>query len=201
MANYELTYFDMDGGRAEPVRIAFHTAGIDFTDTRISFAEFMEMRDGLRFNCVPVLKIDSTVVTQSNAMCRFVGKKAGLYPEDDLQALYCDEAMGAIEDMLHSMVQSFGLEGDELKAAREKLVDGWLTVFLKGLDELLDRGGDYFADNRLTMADLKVFGITRWLMSGQLDHIPTDLVQRLAPSLIAHEQRVANDPVVVAYYK
>ena len=201
MTDYKLTYFDMDGGRAEPVRIAFHAANIEFEDERISFPEFMEMRKSVRFNCVPVLRIDGTEVTQSNAMCRFVGKKAGLYPEDDLQALYCDEAMGAVEDLLHQMVQTFGLEGDEFKAAREKLVDGWLTVILKGLDELLERGGDYFADNRLTVADLKVFGITQWLLSGQLEHVPTDLVRRVAPRLIAHEQRVSSDPVVVAYYE
>lgn len=201
MADYKLTYFDMDGGRAEPVRIAFHAAGIEFEDVRISFPEFGEMRNGLRFNCVPALEIDGVAVTQSNAMCRFVGKKAGLYPDDDLQALYCDEAMGAVEDLLHSMVQTFGLDGDELKAAREKLADGWLTVFLTGLSELLERGGDYFAGNRLTVADLKVSGIVRWLMSGQLDHIPADIVERVAPKLIPHEQRVATDPVVVAYYE
>ena len=201
MADYKLTYFDMDGGRAEPVRIAFHAAGIEFEDVRISFPEFGEMRNGLRFNCVPALEIDGVAVTQSNAMCRFVGKKAGLYPDDDLQALYCDEAMGAVEDLLHSMVQTFGLDGDELKAAREKLADGWLTVFLTGLSELLERGGDYFAGNRLTVADLKVSGIVRWLMSGQLDHIPADFVERVAPKLIPHEQRVATDPVVVAYYE
>jgi len=201
MANYKLTYFDMDGGRAEPARIAFHAAGIEFDDERISFPQFMETRQSLRFTSVPVLKIDGAAVTQSNAIARFAGKKAGLYPDDDLQALYCDEAMGAIEDLLHSIVQTFGLEGEELKAAREKLVDGWLTVFLKGLNELMGRGGDYFADNRLTVADLKVFGITRWLLSGQLDHIPTDLVERVAPKLIPHEQRVSKDPVVVAYYE
>lgn len=200
MPDYKLTYFDMDGGRAEPVRIAFNAAGIEFEDERISFPQFMEVRQGMRFNAVPVLEIDGTIVTQSNAMARFVGKQAGLYPQDDLQALYCDEAMGAIEDLLHSVVQTFGLEGDELKAAREKLVDGWLTVFLKGLNELLDRGGDYFADDRLTVADLKVFGITRWLISGQLEHIPTDLVERVAPKLIPHEQRISGEPVVVAYY-
>jgi glutathione S-transferase len=182
------------------VRIAFHAAGIAFDDERISFPEFVETRQGLRFTSLPVLEIDGTVVTQSNGMARYAGKKAGLYPEDDLQALYCDEALGAIEDLLHCVVQTFGLEGDALKAAREKLVDGWLTVFLKGLNEMLDRGGDYFADNRLTVADLKVFGITRWLLSGQLDHVPTDLVERVAPKLIPHEQRVASDPVVVAYY-
>ena len=200
MANYKLSYFDMDGGRGEPVRIAFHAAGLAFDDERISFPQFAETRQNLRFTSLPVLEIDGTVVTQSNAMARYVGKMAGLYPEDDLQALYCDEALGAIEDLLHCVVQTFGLEGEELKEAREKLVDGWLSVFLRGLSEMLDRGGDYFADNRLTVADLKVFGITRWLLSGQLDHVPTDLVERNAPKLIAHEQRVTNDPVVVAYY-
>ena len=200
MTSYKLTYFDMDGGRAEPVRIAFHAAGLAFDDERISFPQFAETRQNLRFTSLPVLEIDGTVVTQSNAMARYVGKKAGLYPEDDLQALYCDEALGAIEDLFHCVVPTFGLEGEALKAAREKLVDGWLSVFLRGLSEMLDRGGDYFADNRLTVADLKVFGITRWLLSGQLDHVPTDLVERVAPKLIAHEQRVTNDPVVVAYY-
>ncbi len=200
MTDYKLTYFDMDGGRAEPVRIAFHAAGIDFDDIRISFSDFGEMRKNFRFTCVPILEIDGTTVTQSNAMCRFVGKKAGLYPEDDLQAMYCDEALGAIEDLLHAIVHTFGLEGDALKEARRNLADGWISVYLEGLKEMLDRGGDYVADNRLTVADLKVSGITRWLMSGQLDHVPTDIVERLAPKLIAHEERVANDPLVLAYY-
>lgn len=201
MASYKLTYFDMDGGRAEPVRIAFHAAGIDFEDIRIQFPEFVKARGNFRFNCLPLLQVEDVVVTQSNAMCRYVGKMAGLYPEDTLQALYCDEAMGAIEDLLHRIVPTFGLEGEELRTAREELADGWMTVFLKGLDEILERGGAYFANNQLTVADLKVAGITRWLNSGQLDHIPTDLVARVAPALVEHEQRVSAHPVVTAYYE
>ena len=99
-------------------------------EMRISFPEFMERRDSLRFNCVPVLQIDGVTVTQSNAMARFVGKKAGLYPDNDVQALYCDEVMDALEDMNHYIVPTFSLKGDELKEAREKLVAGWLTIYL-----------------------------------------------------------------------
>ena len=202
MPHYKLTYFDIDGGRGEPIRIAFNAAGIDFDDHRISFDEFMKTRGDMRFECAPVLEIDGVAVTQSNAMLRYVGKMAGLYPNDDLQALYCDEAMGAIEDLLHQVVATFGMQGDELKSAREKLTDGWLTIFVKGLAQLLARGGgEYFADNRLTVADLKVFMQVRLLRSGTLDHVPTDLVDRLAPSLVAHEMRIANDPVVAAYYE
>jgi prostaglandin-H2 D-isomerase / glutathione transferase len=55
MSQYKLTYFDIDGERAEPIRIAFHAAGIEFEDNRISFDDFTEMRSNTRFTCVPVL--------------------------------------------------------------------------------------------------------------------------------------------------
>ena len=201
MSSYKLTYFDFDGGRAEPIRIAFHAAGIDFEDNRISFSEFGEMRRSTRFNSVPVLEIDGAEVAQSNALSRYVGKMAGLYPDDDLQALYCDEVLGALEDISHYIVQTFGLEDEEFRLAREKLVDGWLSVYLRGLDELLARGGgEYFADNGLTVADLKAFVQTRSLRSGNLDYVPKDLVQQLAPGLVEHQERIESDPRVVAYY-
>lgn len=201
MTNYKLTYFDADGGRGEPIRIAFHKAGIEFEDHRISFEEFMKMRDSTRFSVLPELEIDGAAVTQSNAISRYIGKTANLYPKDDLQALYCDEALGAAEDMLHSIVTTFGLEGEALKSAREKLASGRLTTYVRGLGQLLTRGGKYFADNRLTIADLKVFYITRWLCSGMLDHIPTDLVARVAPNLIEHLNRIEKDSIVTGYYE
>ncbi len=201
MTAYKLTYFDFDGGRAEPIRIAFHVAGIEFEDQRISFPEFGKLRGDMRFNAVPVLEIDGEQITQSNAMSRYVGRLAGLYPSDPMQALYCDEVLGALEDLNHYVVQTFGLEGDDLKAAREQLVDGRLTTWLKGLQQLLDRGGDYFADKQLTIADLKMFVQTRPIRSGSLDHVPADIVERLAPGLLEHEQRVSSDSRVMAYYQ
>ena len=202
MPSYKLTDFDFSGGRGEPIRIAFHAAGIEFEDNRISFPEFAEMRASSRFNSVPVLYIDGAQVTQSNAISRFVGKLAGLYPEDDLQALYCDEVLGAVEDLNHYVVRTFGLQGEELKQARENLADGWLSTYLKGFDDLLSRGGgEYFADNQLTIADLKVLVQVNSVASGHLDHIPTDIVQRLAPSLLEHQKRVQNHPLVTAYYE
>lgn len=202
MADYKLTYFDFDGGRGETVRIAFHAADVEFEDHRISFDEFMQHKKTYRFDAVPTLHIDGVEVTQSNSMTRYAGKMAGLYPADDLQALYCDEVMDAVEDITHFIVRTFGLEGDALKKAREELAEGWLTVFLEGLDALLARGGgEYFCDGKLTVADLKVFVVINWLTSGGLDHIPTDIVQTKAPALMAHHARVASDPIVTAYYE
>jgi len=201
MTTYKLTYFDFDGGRGEAIRIAFHSAGIAFEDDRLSFAQFTEQRSGFRFNALPVLEIDGVAVTQSNAIGRYVGKLAGLYPEDDLQALYCDEVMDALEDLGQRFGPTFGMQGEELRLAREKLVGGWVPVFLRGLAQCLVRGGgSWFAGSALTMADLKAFVNVRWLTSGALDHVPADLVQQCAPALVEHQQRVEEDPRVVAYY-
>ena len=200
MPHYKLTYFDFDGGRGEPIRIAFHVAGIAFEDNRLNFEQFNQMRQGTTFSSLPVLEIDGVPVTQSNAICRFVGNMAGLYPADAMQALYCDEVLEAQEDLAHYIVPTFGLRGDELRLAREKLVDGWMTRILSGLGELIERGGEYLADNRLTVADLKVAGLIQWLNGGHLDHVPADLVERVAPALNEHARRVFDHPVVKAYY-
>ena len=62
-------------------------------------------------------------------------------------------------------------------------------------------GGSYFADGRLTVADLKVFVWVRSLKSGLLDHVPTDLVDEVAPLLVEHMARIAAEPGVVGYYE
>jgi len=202
MSNYKLTYFDFDGGRAEPIRIAMHAAGISFEDVRWSFPEFAEKRESVRFNAVPSIEIDGKTITQSNAISRYIGKMAGLYPEDATQALYCDEVVGALEDLNHYVVQTFGLQGDDLKQAREKLVSGRLPVFLKGLDELLTRGGGrYFANQSLSIADLKTVQQIKHIQAGSLEHIPADLVDKLTPALAEHRKNIEKEPQVVAYYE
>jgi len=77
-----------------------------------------------------------------------------------------------------------------------------LTRYLEQFQERLTAaGGEYFADKRLTVADLKIFMWIRWLRSGVLDHIPKDLVDRVAPLLVQHFERVASHPRVAEYYK
>lgn len=202
MTDYRFIYFDMAGGRGEPIRIALHAANIDFDDHRIAFPDFQEAKKKLPFGCVPVLEVDGVAVSQSNAISRYVGRLGGLYPEDERQALYCDETMDVVEDISHYLGPTFALQGEALKAAREQIVERRLSVFLPGLAKLLARGGgEYFADRRLTIADLKVFVQTRWFRSGLLDHVPADLVDSLAPALAEHQARIERDPIVVAWYE
>ncbi len=201
MPKLVLTYFDFDGGRGEPARLALHIGGVAFEDRRIPGKEWPKLRDQMPFRAMPVLEVDGKVITQSNTINRYAGKLAGLYPKDDWQAALCDEAMDAAEDIGTKIGATMALGPDEKKKAREELAAGPIPRFLEQLQARLKAaGGEYFADKRLTVADLKVFMWIRWLRSGALDHIPKDLSDRLAPLLVKHFERVSAHPKVAAYY-
>lgn len=203
MPHLKLSYFDFDGGRGEAARLAMALGGVTFEDHRIPVASWSSVRDQTPFHALPVLEVDGEAITQSNAINRFVGKLAGLYPTDPLEAARCDEVMDAVEDVVTRVVATFGIEDDrEKQSARKALVDGAISLYLKRLQEILQaRGGRYFADDRLTIADLKVYVWIGSLRSGVLDHIPTDLTDRVAPQLAEHYERIAAHPAVAAYYK
>jgi glutathione S-transferase len=201
MPQLKITYFDFHGGRGEPVRLALAIGGIAFDDHRFTYPEFAEVRKNTPFGQVPVLEVDGAQITQCDSILRYAGKLAGLYPNDAYQALLCDEVMYVVEEAGVKLGPTFRMTGEEQKAARLALVNGSMPVYLAWLEKkLLANGGNYFADNRLTVADLKVFIDVRTLNSGRLDHVPTDLVEKTAPALNAHMKRIAEHPAIVAYY-
>jgi glutathione S-transferase len=202
MPTLKLTYFDIHGGRGEPARLAMHIGGIAFEDHRINFQEFGASRRSFPFNRIPKLEIDGVELSQCNSINRYVGKLAGLYPSDPLQAAFCDEAMDAVEDIISQVVTTFPIKDEaKKKAAREALADGAITTYLEQLQTCLqERGGEYFADGRLTVADLKVMVWVRSLRSGILDYVPKNLPDRVAPMLVEHLARVEDHPKVQEYY-
>jgi len=202
MYTLKLHYFDFHGGRGEAARLAMTLGEIPFEDHRIPLSDWPSARSTMPLRAVPVLDVDGEAMTQSNSMNRFIGRLVDLYPEDPLEAFRCDEVMGIVEDALTKTVVTFFIENeDEKKAAREQLAEGPLTLYLTRLQEILASRGEYFADGRLTVADLKVFIWIRSLKSGTLDYIPVDLSDRLAPALVDHMNRIAAHPGVAAYYE
>ena len=201
MDKLKLTYFDIPAGRAEPTRLALHIGDIPFEDYRFAFSDFPEVRKTTPLNQVPTLQINDLQVTQSDAITRYVGKLTGLYPEDYLQALFCDEVMSALEDVNNKIGATFGLTGDDLKNARSALVAEPLPRYLQWLQKQLEsHGGAYFSDNRLTIADLKALVCLRGLNSGKLDHIPVNLIETVAPKLNAYLKSIGSTPAIVQFY-
>lgn len=197
----KLTYFDFHGGRGEPARIALTLAGIPFADERIAPKDWPSLKPSTLLGGLPCLEVDGKQITQSNAINRWAGRLAGLYPEDAWQAAECDEICDLVEHLSLEMAPSYSMKGDEQQRERERLVAGPITRYLKALGKRLgERGGEWFAAGRLTVADLKVADLVRSLGSGRLDHIPKDIVETVAPELTLHRTRVLAEPRVKAYY-
>ena len=201
MPKLVLTYFDFDGGRGEAARLVMHLAGIAFEDKRIAGKDWPALRDKTPFQSMPVLEVDGKVITQSNTINRYLGKLAGLYPKDDWQAVLADEVMEAVEDISTKIGNTIFVEDEAKKKAREALAAGPLPRFLQQIEARLKAGGgEWFVEKRLTVADLKCFLWIRWLKSGALDHIPADIVDKHAPLLVKHLERVRSHPKIAAYY-
>lgn len=201
MPQLKLTYFDTHGGRAEPARLAMALGGIAFEDHRFAYPEFADVRKTTPFNQVPVLHVDGVQITQCDSILRYVGQLAKLYPADPYQALLCDEVMYVVEEAAVKLGPTYRMTGDAQKEARLNLVNGHMPLYLGWLQsQLKAQGGEYFADKRLTVADLKVFVDVRTLNSGRLDHVPRDLVEQVAPLLNVHAKRMAELPALVQYY-
>lgn len=201
MPKLVLTYFDFDGGRGEAARLAMHVAGIAFEDRRIAGKDWPALRDQTPFRSMPLLEVDGKTITQSNTINRYLGKLGGLYPKDDWQATLADEVMDAVEDISVKISSTLPLEGEAKKKAREALVAGPIPRFLQQIEARLKAGGgEWFVEKRLTVADLKCYLWVRWLKSGALDHIPADIVDKNAPLLARHLERVNSQPKIAAYY-
>jgi glutathione S-transferase len=203
MPQLKLTYFDFDGGRGEPIRLALAYGNIPFEDDRFPVSDWPAVKSQTPLHQVPVMEVDGEVITQSNTLIRYAGKLAGLYPEDALAAAHCDETMATVEDILCKIVPTLFIQNeDEKRLSREALAAGPIPLFLRRLESMLNgRGGRYFAGDRLSVADFKVFLWVRHLQSGQLDYVPADLVRSVARGVSDHCARIAAVPEVLSYYE
>jgi glutathione S-transferase len=185
ITSLRLRYFSFPG-RAEPVRDALRIGHIAFVDEHLSLEQFLECRAALElpFGGLPVLVVETgegtSCVAQSNAILRFAGRLAGLYPADDpLQALKVDEALDVGEDINCLIGPSLNEQDTDKKMAmRKELAEDTLPFWLACFERLLvaNGGTGYIVSNSLTVADLKLYWIIDWLTSGILDGIPTSLV-------------------------
>lgn len=197
----KLTYFDVHGGRGEPIRLAMFLGKLEFQDHRFPFSDFAEVRKSTPLGQVPTLEVEGVTITQCNAITRYVGKLTNLYPTDPYRALLCDEVMEAVEDISYRLVGTFGLEGEALKQSREKILNHYILPQLTWLEDKLEQAGEYFADSRLTVADLKVLVYLSWLTSGMLDHIPQDILTKNTPKLQAYLLNIKSLPEIIDYYQ
>jgi len=208
MATHRLVYFNIPA-RAEPIRLAFHIGGIPFEDEKVSFQDFREMKErgDFLFNQLPVLYVNGEQYCQSHAILRYVGKLAGLYPEDPLSALKCDMIVDSTEDLTGKLAPSLHEKDEEKKLQmRQALCAEYLPFWFQKLNSMLASVGatvenpKFFLGDQISIADLAVFRMTAWIERGTLDGIPAGIIAEVAPLVSAHANLIKNYSRAASYF-
>lgn len=187
MTQLTLLYFPF-GGRAAAIRDAFRIGGVAFEDKHLGREEFRRLKSEgeLPYGSLPVLDIGGDRpqrIAQSNAILRYAGRLAGLYPSDPFDALRVDELIDFAEDMNHALAPSMAEPDMEKKLAMRKvLVDEKIPLWCKRLEARLAANSDpnHFVGSTLTIADLKLLHGLDTLVSGSLDGVPKTVLDGFA---------------------
>ena len=178
----KIIYFDFPFWRAEVARIPLFLADIKFEDYRIKREEFPyikengKMSDGtiIPFTQLPVLVIDGLSIAQTGAIARICGKISGFYPDDLIEAGKVDQIIDTATD-INLLIRPSMREQDvsKRKLMREELSKNDLPKYFGYLENLLSEDCEWFADNKMTIADIALWRLMGWLKSGFLDDIPS----------------------------
>jgi len=191
MPQYKLIYFN-GMGRAEMTRWLFAYGGIPYTDERIEKEDWPEKKKSLPYKQVPILMVDDKPLPQSIAMARYVAKEVGLYPEDNLQAAYCDAVVDTLSDTMSAMraiTMTDKSEEDKKKQFQEEFFPNVLAPLLTRLNKRVGEK-EWFIGDKISWADLAIA-----MAIGVIKARKPEILGNFS-ALSAHVEKVRNLPKI-----
>jgi prostaglandin-H2 D-isomerase / glutathione transferase len=196
----KLIYFDAPVSRGEECRLAFHLAGVDFEDGRLSRDAWLALKPQTPFGSVPVLEMPGhPPLAQSNAILVLIGRLHGLHPSEPFEAARHEALMCHVEDLRANVGPSLRMTDPvEKRRAREALATTYLPGWAAATERQLSNE-PFFAGSKLHVVDLKLHMAVRWFASGNVDHIPASVFAPYTKLTDVFES-VRDDARVKAWY-
>ncbi|HEX5648735.1 MAG TPA: glutathione S-transferase family protein [Steroidobacteraceae bacterium] len=194
-----LFYFDAPVSRGEECRLALHIAGVHFDDVRINREDWPAMKPKMPYGALPVLELPGhPPLAQSNAILVLIGRRHGLHPTDDFEAARHEGLMQHAEDLRAKVSPTLRMGDAEKKTAREALVADYLPQWGQFAERNIGHG-PFVGGDKISVADLKLHMVVRWLSSGTVDHIPATTFAG-CPKLMGVHDAVRDHDAVRAWY-
>ena len=198
MSKPKLFYFDAPVSRGEECRLAFAIAGLEFEDVRLSREQWIAMKPTTPFGAVPILEVvGKEPLAHSNAILWWIGSQSSLLPKDPFDAAHHVAMMEAVEELrIHLGTTLFLADDAAKKKAREDAAATTIPAWGEKVEKLVV--GPFFGGDAISVADVKLYMIVRWLTGGKLDHIPTSVLDAF-PKLKGVHAAVEGHPAVQAW--
>lgn len=215
---YELYYWPDIPGRGEFVRLVLEEAATPYRDAGRLPAEqgggveavaafWAGRHEGHPVFAPPVLRQGELVLSQTAAICHFLGRRHGLTPRDEAgqaQALALQltvaDLVGEAHDTHHPISAWLYYQDQQAEARRRAphFVRERLPRFLQHFERVLRyNGGDVLAGERVSHADLGLFQA----LEGLAYAFPRGfaLASEATPGVLALRERVRERPRIAAY--
>ena len=151
-------------------------SGVRYIDQRLTGDQFASVKSRLPYGQLPSLKYDGEVICTSMAIarwglsghsdtviasCRFLADKFGLAGNTNLERAQADEIVDTVNDLVNKRIKAMFETNEEKKIElMRELMSELIPATLGRLEtRLKERGGQFFAGNNLTWADLHVFAL------------------------------------------
>lgn len=195
----KLTYLDIPA-RAEATRLALAIGGVDFEDDRVSFDQFQTVAKQQPFGQIPVLEVDGTVYGESDALLRYAGKVAGLYPKCEKEALRVDMVVDSLESVMGPSLKA-AFAADKA-AAKADVLQTTLPRYFGAIEKIYaENKGPFLLGEVITIADLKVMSIYRQLTDGGMFAVGEPKALNAYPRIQAAAKAVLAHGKVASWYK
>lgn len=210
--DWELLYHPL-GGRGEYVRLLFVEKGIEFKDTTDPqvIAKVREGKlDGFPVMFPPVLCNGGFHLAQTPTICKYLGKKFGMYPDNETDEWRADQLNATIHDFIgegrlsfHGMhpTMTYNKQIEETKPYIERFVNERLPVWLKHFEAVLkeNNGGKGFLfGETVTYVDL---GLMQALRATESQFPDAWNNADYIPALKSFKDRMCSRPRLAAYFK
>ena len=200
MAKPKLTYFDFAGSRGEECRLALAVAGVEFEDNRIPSADWPALKPNTPWGNLPTFELEGRpALGQTNAILSYIGRQHGLLPSDPWEVAVHESLLAAGEELRGEVVPVMRMKDkDASVAARQALATGYLPAWGSFVEAQLGEG-PFVGGEQISVADIKLFIVSKWFTSGIFDHVPAEVFDH-CPKLLAVQRAVREHPRVVEWY-
>lgn len=194
--SFVITYFDFNGSRGLECRLAAAAAGLAFEDRRLSRAEWAALKPTTPFGAMPFLEHDGRIISQSNAILRYIGVTHAMHPSDPWTAAEHDALMASVEDIRHKLPGA-GLSDEQKRAARVAFAADWLSQWASTVAARIR--GPFVEGATLHVVDIKLYVILRAFFSDTYDHLPGTFFDAY-PAIGQLYAAVDRHPAIAGYF-
>jgi len=166
MVHYKLVYFN-SRGRAEPIRLLFALADVDYEDVRLDHGEsWHAYKPKTPLGQVPVLDIDGFQLGQSKAIARYLAHEFKMAGHNKLEHAKADMLIDGVDDVsTHGRPAHREKDPEKKKELMAAFTKDHIEPFLNRYDNFLkEHGKGYFINDQITWADIFIFdALQKWV--------------------------------------